>query len=147
MTYLAFYRHKQRVRSWRTFKDRFIDDATRLFTRGPYSHCELAILQPDGRYLCYSASIRDNGVRSRLMELPESHWDLIPVTEKSYQISRYFSKTQQKRYDLPGALGLFLPFKQRGNRFFCSEWCWQAIGGEQGWRFSPNQLAKIAKLL
>ncbi|MDE4020835.1 enoyl-CoA hydratase, partial [Glaesserella parasuis] len=28
--------------------------------------------------------------------------------------------------------------------FFCSEWCFNAMfNSEQGWRFSPNQLAVI----
>ncbi|MDO9950445.1 enoyl-CoA hydratase, partial [Glaesserella parasuis] len=29
---------------------------------------------------------------------------------------------------------------------FCSEWCFNAIfNSEQGWRFSPNQLAEIVR--
>ncbi|MDO9927465.1 enoyl-CoA hydratase, partial [Glaesserella parasuis] len=29
---------------------------------------------------------------------------------------------------------------------FCSEWCFNAIfNSEQGWRFSPNQLAILLK--
>ncbi|HHE9974404.1 TPA: enoyl-CoA hydratase, partial [Haemophilus influenzae] len=34
--------------------------------------------------------------------------------------------------------------KQKRSKYFCSEWCFNAIlGGESGWRFSPNQLAVV----
>ncbi|KMK50489.1 enoyl-CoA hydratase, partial [[Actinobacillus] muris] len=62
------------------------------------------------------------------------------------QIKAYFERTKGKRYDLWGAIGVVLGFKQKRDKFFCSEWCFNAIrNSDQGWRFSPNQLAEIVK--
>ena len=72
-------------------------------------------------------------------------WDLISlkdVTEQ--QIKAYFDRTLGCKYDWWGALGIVLGIKQKRSKDFCSEWCFNAIlGGESGWRFSPNQLAAI----
>ncbi|MCT8639840.1 enoyl-CoA hydratase, partial [Glaesserella parasuis] len=89
---------------------------------------------------------RDGGVRCKIINVSDrSKWDLVElpnVTEA--QIRFYFEITKGKKYDLWGALVVVLGFKQRGERFFCSEWCFNAIfNSEQGWRFSPNQLAVI----
>lgn len=43
--------------------------------RVAYSHCELVI---DG--VCYSSSPRDNGVRSKAIDLHSGSWDLIEVS-------------------------------------------------------------------
>ena len=42
----------------------------RKFTRSPYSHCEIAVDKGNGQYDCYSASLRDGGVRMKTMTLP-----------------------------------------------------------------------------
>ncbi|MDY4280202.1 MAG: hypothetical protein SOX56_03855 [[Pasteurella] mairii] len=62
------------------------------------------------------------------------------------QVQSYFAKTQGKKYDWLGVLGLVLGVKQKRSKYFCSEWCFNAIFySENGWRFSPNDLAKIVK--
>lgn len=99
-------------------------------------------------YDCYTSSPRDGGVRCKVINVADTNkWDLVElqnVTEA--QIKAYFEQTQGKKYDLWGALGIVLGFKQRRERFFCSEWCFNAIfNSKQGWRFSPNQLATIFK--
>ena len=144
--YLALYKGKG---DW-------VDKLIRLATKGRYSHCEMAVEQrryksgdrclPEVSYICYSSSPRDGGVRCKVIDVDDtSKWDLIElsnVTEE--QINAYFEQTNGQKYDLWGALGVVFGFKQRGERFFCSEWCFNAIfNSEQGWRFSPNQLAVI----
>lgn len=145
--YLALY--KGRASNWR---ERIEDWLIRKVTRGAYSHCEIAVKQSniEGHYHytewfeCYSSSPRDGGVRCKVINVADTNkWDLVElqnVTEA--QIKAYFEQTQGKKYDLWGALGIVLGFKQRRERFFCSEWCFNAIfDSEQGWRFSPNDLA------
>ena len=65
-------------------------------------------------------------------------WDLIPlndVTEE--QIKAYFSRTLGCKYDWWGALGIVLGIKQKRSKYFCSEWCFNAIyNSDEGWRFS-----------
>ena len=99
-------------------------------------------------YDCYSSSVQDGGVRCKQIDVSDNtKWDLIPldgVTEE--QIKAYFSRTLGCKYDWWGALGIVLGIKQKRSKYFCSEWCFNAIcGGEDGWRFSPNQLGAMFK--
>lgn len=142
--YLACYHGRAEKLSHRIY-----DGITRFFTRGKYSHCEIAIALPDGRYQCYSSSYRDGGVRTKIMPLPPDKWDLIALDGLSDgEVRRYFTATQGSDYDLLGALGCVAGLPQNADKFFCSEWCYNAIfGGGQGFRFSPNQLAEIVRHL
>lgn len=139
--YLACYHGRADKLSHRIF-----DGITRFFTRGKYSHCEVAIALPDGRYQCYSSSYRDGGVRVKTMRLPADKWDLLALDGlPAARIEDYFAQTKGAGYDLLGALGCVAGFGQHAHRYFCSEWCFNVIfGSNQGWRFSPSQLAQIA---
>lgn len=140
--YLALYKHKRKITSFKTLKYRFFDTVIRLATRGKYSHCEVAILREDGLYDCYSSSVRDGGVRKKTMPLPPEKWDLLAVACSEQQIIDFFEKTKTAKYDYLGAAGVVLPLTQNRGRYFCSEWCFNAIyNSDQGWRFSPSQLA------
>lgn len=57
--------------------------ATRLWTWSKYSHAELVI---DG--MCYTSSIRDGGVRVKLIDLNSGRWDSVPITSNSKVKSR-----------------------------------------------------------
>lgn len=153
--YLAFYKHK---RSWcKEPWKAFADAVTRCFTKGDYSHCELVIerreftsgghYEHDVVYDCYSSSVQDGGVRCKKINVRDGKWDLVllpNVTEN--QIKAYFSQTKGQAYDWWGALGVVLGIKEKRSKYFCSEWCFNALmNSEDGWRFSPNQLATIFK--
>ena len=154
--YLAFYKHKRSL-----LKEPFkavADSVTRFFTKGAYSHCELVIERVEfthGNHYehktvfdCYSASVQDGGVRCKQIDVNDkSKWDLVPIDGvDENQIKAYFNRTCGKAYDWWGAIGIVLGIKQKRTKYFCSEWCFNAItGGEEGWRFSPNQLAAIFK--
>ena len=154
--YLAFYKYR---RSWRKEPVKALADAvTRFLTKGEYSHCEIVIkrlaftrghhYELETVWDCYSSSLRDGGVRCKQINVRDmSKWDLVPiegVTEA--QIKAYFNRTAGKKYDWWGALGVVLGIKQKRSKYFCSEWCFNAIyNSEDGWRFSPNQLASIFK--
>lgn len=139
--YLACYKGKAQKRL-----HRICDNITKFFTRGDYSHCEIAVFDGE-KYHCYSSSIRDGGVRSKIIDLKPEHWDLFPLPQLSQiQIQRYFNATAGHGYDLLGALGCVSGIRQHQSKYFCSEWCFNAIfQSEQGWRFSPSQLAEIVK--
>lgn len=152
--YLAMYKHK---RDWHKEPVKAISDRiTRFCTKGQYSHCEIAIERIEfgsGHhykhatvYDCYSSSVQDGGVRCKQIDVSDNtKWDLIPldgVTEE--QIKVYFDRTLGCKYDWWGAVGIVLGIKQKRSKFFCSEWCFNALRNtDQGWRFSPNQLAAI----
>lgn len=139
--YLACYKGKAQNRL-----HRLCDNITKFFTRGQYSHCEIAVF--DGqKYHCYSSSIRDGGVRIKQINLNTKHWDLFALPDNIRpQIQYYYNATVGHGYDLWGALGCVAGLRQHQSKYFCSEWCFNAIfQSDEGWRFSPSQLAEIVK--
>lgn len=149
--YLACYKGRRDGSGAQVWAARFTDWLTRVLTRGQYSHCEIAVALDGGQFECYSSSIRDGGVRCKTMPLPAAKWDLIELPDSSgslkTNLAAVFARTQGQRYDLPGALGVVFKTRQRSGRWFCSEWCGQVLGLSEPWRFSPNDLAVIARAL
>lgn len=154
--YLALYKGNRKGNSLSSIKAKIGDWLIRKFTRGIYSHCELAVKKEtnftdrydcDTYYECYSSSVRDGGVRCKIIDVTDGKWDLIKlnnVTEA--QIEYYCRITKGKKYDWFGAVGIILGIKERRDKFFCSEWCFNVITlSTDGWRFSPNDLAVIAR--
>lgn len=147
--YLALYKGKAK-RRWH----RIIDNLIRFATGSQYSHCEIAVERlefaageryPDVFYDCYSASPRDGGVRCKRINVADkSKWDLILLDITEEQVESYFEQTNGAKYDFAGAVGVALGLKHSKRRYFCSEWCYNAIfGGNEGHKFSPNELAKL----
>lgn len=150
--YLALYKGRRDGSGWRVWPARFTDWLTRKLTRGQYSHAEIAVREhPQASvYTCYSASIRDKGVRRKVMPLPESKWDLIQMestSEAHERLQRVWTETRGQGYDLPGAFGVVFGLPENRRRWFCSEWCAAALGLPAGWRWSPNDLAAITLAL
>ena len=151
MIYLALYHGHRGGTGWRVWAARFTDGLTRILTRGRYSHCELAVRLPetaDGQeYECYSASLRDKGVRRKIMPLPSAKWDLIALPDSvGGRLHGLWKETQGQGYDLPGAFGVVFGLRENRRRWFCSEWVGKALGLAESWRFSPNDLAVIANM-
>ncbi|EJX0630318.1 hypothetical protein ODD08_000261 [Salmonella enterica] len=138
--YLAFYKG----RSEHHGLARFSDWLTRLVTRGDYSHCELAVEQDNGEFLCYSSSVRDKGVRRKQMPLPRDKWDLIPVGVLPASVEQFFRQNDTMKYDWLGAVGFVIFNRGRENKYFCSEFCADFLGLADSWRYSPNLLHALA---
>jgi len=151
MIYLALYHGHRDGTGWRVWCARATDWLTRVLTRGRYSHCEIAVRLPETageqEYECYSASIRDKGVRMKTMPLPSAKWDLIALPDSvGERLHSLWQETQGQGYDLPGAFGVVFGLRENRHRWFCSEWVGAALGLPESWRFSPNDLAVIARL-
>ncbi len=148
---LALYKGRRDGTGTQVWAARFSDWLTRKLTRGQYSHCEIAVDTGAAQFECYSSSIRDGGVRMKTMPLPSEKWDLIELPDVAgslkTNLAAVFAQTQGQRYDLAGALGVVFKTRQRSGRWFCSEWCGQVLGLSEPWRFSPNDLAVIARSL
>ena len=144
MIHLASYKGRRIAgnRSLKAFYNSFQDTLIRLLTKGVYSHCEIAILRTDGRYDCYSASIRDGGVRYKVMRLPTDRWDLQLIDNiQSHSVLSHYRLTRRHRYDTLGALGIVFLSPQSQAKSFCSEWCYNVIFNSiDGWHFSPSDL-------
>ena len=142
--YLALYKGRNRGKTPREQWQRLMDWAVRWATNGQYSHCEIAVKHSFADdYHCYSASLRDGGVRSKTMPLPADKWDLLEIRDvDAYdKVWALFQQTRGAKYDYCGALGLVLPIRQARQRWFCSEWCAKALELGQPEKFSPNRLA------
>ncbi|WP_274570660.1 hypothetical protein V6667_06440 [Neisseria leonii] len=142
--YLALYKGRKSGGGIKVQLARLADWAVRQATGGIYSHCEIAVAQADGRFACYSASLRDGGVRAKTMPLSEDKWDLIELRQADLlpRINYWFLQTRGAPYDTIGALGVVLPLSGSLKKWFCSEWCAQVLGLPQPETYSPNTLAK-----
>lgn len=142
--YVAFYKHKRKLDSLKNIYFRFFDEIIRLFTKGKYSHCEIAIQEEnDTNYTCYSSSNRDGGVRKKYMELQPERWDLIGIDQSKVKVSdikSIYNKTVGCKYDFFGACGVILGFGNAKSRYFCSEWCAEALKLKRPHTFSPVSL-------
>lgn len=148
MIYLALYHGHRGGTGLKVWVARFTDGLTRILTRGRYSYCEiairLAVQDSEPQYECYSASLRDGGVRRKIMPLPSAKWDLIELPDSvGGRLETLWSQTQSQGYDLPGAFGVVFGLPENRRRWFCSEWAGKALGLAESWRFSPNDLAAI----
>ncbi|EXI62239.1 enoyl-CoA hydratase [Mannheimia granulomatis] len=149
--YLALYKG-----SGGSLYDRLTDWIIRKVTKGKYSHCEIAVRKSEIKdhyhrevwYECYTSSPRDGGVRKKEINLDDGKWDLIELPNvHEQQVKAFFYDTKGKPYDWRGMFGIVFGIKQKQDKYFCSEWCFNLISGEeQGWRFNPNDLAVIMTL-
>ncbi len=152
--YLALYKHKPKLFS-KKWLQAIQDGLIRFFSKGQYSHCEIVVeklknyVEYDYHYIyeCYSSSPRDAGVRMKQIDVQDGKWDLVLLSGITEQhIRNYFEKTKVKKYDWFGVFGLLFGIPHSRSKFFCSEWCFNVIrNSEDGWRFSPNQLAVMFK--
>jgi len=115
----------------------------RWWTNSPYSHCEIV---SDGKW--YSSSIRDGGVREKVIDDNPDYWDFVPVPwVKDSQVFLYYVRTCREEY---GWKDLILRqfFNKRGNSrgAFCSEWCAAALGLSSAETYSPHILWEYCKV-
>ena len=142
--YLAVYKGTKDGKGANIQLVRLTDWAIRKITRGAYSHCEIAV-NLGGKYECFSASLRDGGVRRKLMYLQHEKWDLIELPDAFAEQARaLYRKTLGAKYDTWGVFATVLPSVQGSrDKWFCSEWCAAALGLLQPEKYSPNSLAKL----
>ena len=84
----------------------------------PFSHAELVI---DG--VCHSSSVRDDGVRRKIITLSRDRWVVIDMPRVDADAAlRRFEEREGRGYDWPGALRWGLPFlRQRPRADYCFE--------------------------
>lgn len=127
---LALRKHDTRIAA------RFIQ----WWTGSIYSHCELVV---DG--VCYSSSVMDGGVRSKLIELDPTKWDVIDLPwADGDQVVAYFRETDHHRYGWFGLVTsqLFNLNRETAGAQFCSQWCAAALGLPAPSSLSPRTLGE-----
>ena len=107
------------------------------WTGSQYSHCELVV-----RGTCYSSSVRDGGVRAKVMALPSDKWDVteLPWAEDD-AVTDWFVAHERDRYGWLDLLtGQLLGMHRDHRGVFCSEACAKALGLRNSTRMSPQGL-------
>jgi hypothetical protein len=118
---------------------------TRWWTGSIYSHCELVILD-----VCHSASFMDGGVRAKVIDLQSGNWDVIALPwVDAEQVLSFFRQTEGRAYDWLGLFRgqLFNRGERDGSKYFCSEWCTEAIGVPAAEMYSPARLGELCDFL
>jgi hypothetical protein len=128
-------------------KGTLLDRVIRYWDNGPYSHCELVF--QDG--MSCSATNRDGmRVRGKYISYDNDSWDFIELPDDLEEAARrFFTLTDGAKYDLLGQVRfLFLsPFKGFKDKYWCSEWCAQALGMPEPWRHTPNSFRSAVELV
>jgi hypothetical protein len=114
---------------------------TRLWMRGPYSHCEVVF--SDG--MAASSSFEDGGVRFKAIDFDPVRWDLVDLRGFDEAAAReWFTAHEGQAYDLFGLVGFVMrPFTGGKRNWVCSESVAAALQYADGWRFDPNALYAV----
>lgn len=122
----------------------------KLVTKGPYSHNEI-ILPFDElgmrTELSYSSSLRDQGVRAKMIEYDDKRWDFLelPWVNPEDVIERY-NKTAGNPYDFFGLASHLLPYiKPHPEKEWCCEWIGRAVGLNTPEWFTPSTLHYVCR--
>ena len=136
---IAFYKGKGLL------YDKFV----KWWTKSPYSHAELILEElGSGFYLCGSSSLRDGGVREKVIWLNPERWDIVEVLVKDEQYAKnWFRVNYGKKYDLWGQLGVISPFPDNPENYWCSEAIAAALQIAEPYRYAPSHLYSYAKTL
>ncbi|PCH94280.1 MAG: hypothetical protein COB84_07835 [Rhodobacteraceae bacterium] len=139
---LAFYRHQ----------GRFFDRLIRLITRSPYSHVELVLSSgvqmssdQDWRLYSLSSSLRDGGVRIKIIHYEVGKWEFVQLENWSKTHDGVWLTARQyvgQPYDILGIMFNFMvPIRRQLRRsWFCSELCGHALGIKHPHTLSPGDL-------
>jgi len=119
----------------------------RFFTKGPYSHSEIAIGNPfDAPAMCVSSVGTEGGVRAKTMQLSPAKWDLVPMHHITpADVMAFLEKHKGKGYDYIGCVRTVLPFvgREHPDHWCCSEVCADISGHTEPWRMHPNVLHAV----
>ena len=136
---IAFYKGEQTglVGAYGKFQKKFDSEE--------FTHCEIVF--SDG--MAASSSLRDKGTRFKKIDFHPDRWVFIDVSWASEESARkYFTDRLGTKYDLKGNIFFAFGFvRDDKDKLFCSEACAEALGLKEGWRYSPNGLYQIMKLL
>lgn len=111
-----------------------------LITNSAYSHVELQF--PNGK--CWSSSTYDGGVRAKYIDMADGHWDTLECPTPSEKL---FLQEVGKEYDYIGLIGTVIrvPWFSRQRKWFCSEIVAEALGLENSWKYTPEDIYQIYK--
>ena len=138
---VAFYKSNQPKADW-------LDKLIAWWTKGKYSHVEIVI----NEYM-YSTSPRDKEVRKKEHIVDNVSWDYVEIDLPEIKNGfEFFRQVEGEPYDWFGILGFVLPFQDRTDRWFCSEFVSNFLkvsGCKKLFKYEPSKISpnKLYKLL
>ena len=149
--------HKLMIAFHKVKKDSALDSKLiAWWTNGKYDHTELIIVE-NNVAMMYSAISYENIVRSKKHYINKDIYDYVNIKCSSNDltiIKQFLNGIIGKKYDWLGILGFIIPFKDRENKWFCSEVVSNALKiigkpymfNREPSTISPNKLAIILGL-
>ena len=130
---VAFYKVKNPFSS-------VFDELIAWWTNGEYSHVELII----NDYM-YSTDPKTGIVRKTQHYFDYLIYDYITIDIPYVNnILKFYEMTKGNKYDWIGLVGFIIPFKDRTDLWFCSEWVGNALkisGCEKLFKYEPSKLS------
>lgn len=119
-----------------------IDWLISLWTWSKYSHVELIM---EGEWYGTSPSLMK--VRKTVNTRSSKRWDFVEVEVDKDKVLKLFKETEGAKYDWKGIfMSQFLPLHQENKKkWFCSEWCAEALGYNDSHEYSPKDLYRKVK--
>lgn len=118
--------------------------ATKAWTASKWSHAELVV---DG--ICYSSSLRDKGIRSKVINLDSGRWDVVKfkLDEATVESAvQWFYQNEHAEYDWRNIVRFVIPFVgQDWDKFVCYEAIGESLGFAGAFRLTANDLYRWAK--
>lgn len=123
----------------------FLDKVISFVTRSEYVHCELVSVKTSNSFYGYTSE-PFVGVRSKWVKYNQDEWDIIKLPDRYCNLNNvkiFYNITKGKKYDYLGVLGFVFGNDDDKDRYFCSEWCSEALGLSNTSRITPGKLYEI----
>ena len=138
---LLFYKGTHRENPKATIADRIIC----FVTRSRFSHVEISTRDyGDGRYVCWTSSARDGGVRCKVLNGDSASWEIVDIggDDMITNVEQVFNDNWGRKYDYVGLVGTAIKSAIFSDKvkWFCSEICAESLGFVRSWSLSPQSL-------
>lgn len=117
----------------------FLERLVRFFTDSDAVHCELVTALHRDQFFGYT-SLPLEGVVKRWYSYDPDEWTFIEVRANPNDVLSFYEKAKGKKYDYLGCLGFVINVRENPNRYFCSEFCAEALSLKNPSSYTPGRL-------
>lgn len=122
-----------------------LDKLISFVTHSPLVHCELVSVKLADTFYGYTSE-PFVGVRAKWIKYSDDDWVFVKLPNNIRDlndIKTFYNTTKGKKYDYLGVLGFVFGNRDNKNRYFCSEWCSEALGFKNPSKISPGKLYEM----
>lgn len=110
-----------------------------FFTKSNVVHCEIVSELYKDQFFGYT-SLPFKGVTRHWVCYNPDEWEFIQIDLNSMDALSFYKQHSDKKYDYLGCLGFVINVKENPNRYFCSEYCAEALGLYKPSSYTPAKL-------